>query len=169
MSLVRQNFHEQCETGINKQINLELYSSYVYLSMASYFARSDVALPGLHDYFKKSSDEEREHAMKLITYQNKRGGTVVFKDVKAPEQTTWATAKEAMSAALDLEKIVNTSLLELHGLASTHNDAHFEDFLESEFLPEQVESIKELADHITNLERVGEGLGVYMFDKHINE
>lgn len=60
-------------------------------------------------------------------------------------------------------------LLELHGIATTHNDANFEDFLETEFLQEQVDSIKEIADHVTNLERVGEGLGVYIFDKEFNE
>lgn len=41
------------------------------------------------------------------------------------------------------------------------------DFLETEYLQEQVDAIKEISDHITNLERVGEGLGVYMFDKNI--
>jgi ferritin heavy chain len=41
------------------------------------------------------------------------------------------------------------------------------DFLESEFLQEQIDAIKEIADHVTNLQRVGEGLGVYMFDKQL--
>lgn len=61
------------------------------------------------------------------------------------------------------------SLLRLHGLASEHNDANLQDFLESEYLQEQVDAIKEIADHVTNLERVGEGLGVYMFDKELRE
>lgn len=43
------------------------------------------------------------------------------------------------------------------------------DFLETEFLQEQVDAIKEIADHVTNLKRVGDGLGVYMFDKQLSE
>ena len=61
------------------------------------------------------------------------------------------------------------SLLEVHGVASNHKDANLCDFLETEFLHEQVESIKEIADHVTNLKRCGDGLGVYMFDKHLTE
>lgn len=61
------------------------------------------------------------------------------------------------------------SLLEVNGIAAGHNDANMCDFLENEFLQEQVDAIKEIAEHVTNLKRVGEGLGVYMFDKHLNE
>lgn len=43
------------------------------------------------------------------------------------------------------------------------------DFLESEFLKEQVDAIKEIGDHVTNLKRVGEGLGVFIYDKQLNE
>jgi len=43
------------------------------------------------------------------------------------------------------------------------------DFLETEFLQEQVDGIKQISDHVTNLERVGEGLGVFIFDKELNE
>lgn len=166
MSLVRQNFHEECEEALNKQINLELYASYVYLSMAYYFDRCDVALPGLHKYFKKASDEEREHAMNFLSYMNKRGGTIVFSPIENP-QNSWTSAKDAMSDALELEKKVNENLLNLHALASTHGDPNFLDFLETEYLQEQVDSIKEIADHLTNLQRVGEGLGVYVFDKEL--
>ncbi|KAH0549161.1 soma ferritin-like [Cotesia glomerata] len=169
MSLVRQNFNADCENALNKQINMELHASYVYLSMAFYFDKNDVALQGLHQYFKQASDEEREHAMKFMTYQNKRGGSIVLTDIKSPEKVEWGSAKDAMTAALELEKKVNSSLLELHDLASTHNDANLLDFLESEYLQEQVDAIKEIADHVTNLERVGEGLGVFMFDKSLKE
>lgn len=82
VSLARQNFHLDCEAAINKQINLELYSSYVYMSMATFFGRDDIALPGFHKYFKKSSDEERGHAEKFIKYQNMRGGRVVYSDIQ---------------------------------------------------------------------------------------
>ena len=169
MSLVRQNFHEECELALNKQINLELYASYVYLSMAYYFDRSDVALPGLQKFFKESSDDERGHAMKFMTYQNKRGGSINLTSIESPAKNDWLSAKDAMVEALDLEKKVNTSLLEMHALATRHNDPNFLDFLETEYLQEQVDSIKEIADHVTNLQRVGEGLGVYVFDKEFRD
>merc|ERR1712109_245222 len=73
-SRIRQNYKEDCEALVNKQINLELHASYVYMSMAYYFDRDDVAYSGFSSYFKKNSDEEREHGEKFIKYQNKRGG-----------------------------------------------------------------------------------------------
>lgn len=70
-----------------------------------------------------------------------------------------------MQAALALEKFNNQSLLDLHKVAAQHQDAHMCDFLEDQYLRQQVEDIKELGDYITNLKRVGPGLGEYMFDK----
>ena len=52
MSLVRQNYPEDCEASLNKHINLSLHASYVYLSMAYHFDRDDVALKGFSEYFK---------------------------------------------------------------------------------------------------------------------
>uniref|UniRef100_K1QAG9 Ferritin n=1 Tax=Magallana gigas TaxID=29159 RepID=K1QAG9_MAGGI len=254
----RQNFHEESEAGINRQINMELYASYTYQSMALYFDRDDVALPGFHKFFKHSSDEEREHAEKLMKYQNKRGGRIVLQDIKKPDRDEWGTGLDAMQIALQLEKSVNQSLLDLHKLADGHRDAqalyfdrddvalpgfhkffkhssdeereHAEklmkyqnkrggrivlqdikkpdrdewgtgldamqialqleksvnqslldlhkladghrdaqmcDFIESEFLEEQVNAIKEISDHVTQLKRVGAGLGEYEYDKQL--
>nr|CAX71539.1 ferritin, heavy polypeptide 1 [Schistosoma japonicum] len=72
MSLCRQNYHEECEAGINKQINMELYASYVYMTMAFHFHRDDVALNGFYKFFLNESEEERQHAIKLMTYQYAR-------------------------------------------------------------------------------------------------
>merc|ERR1712062_286242 len=126
MSKIRQNYHEDCEALINKQFNMEFYASYVYLSMSSFFNRDDQALHGFADHFKKESNEERAHGMKLMEYQTKRGGRVVFQDIAKPTTMDWGSPLEAMEAALELEKTVNQSLL---------------DFLESEYLSEQVEGI----------------------------
>nr|ACD12026.1 hypothetical protein [Isometrus maculatus] len=166
---VRQNFEKDCEIGINKQINMELYASYVYLSIAYYFERDDVALPGCYKFFKKCSDEEREHAEKFMKYQNKRGGRIVLQDIKKPVADEWGSALEAMKVALELEKTVNQALLDLHKIASRCNDPQMCDFLETEYLQEQVDAIKQLGDYITNLKRVGKGLGEYMFDKETLE
>merc|ERR1719147_693244 len=133
--------------------------------MSLYFDRDDVALPGFSKFFSKSSTEEREHAEKFMKYQNKRGGRIVLQDIKKPERDEWGSALDAMQVALSLEKSVNQSLLDLHKVAGNHNDAQMCDFLESEYLEEQVSAIKEISDHITQLKRVGSGLGEYMYDK----
>merc|ERR1712109_418741 len=100
MSKIRQNYHEDCEALISKQINMEFYASYVYLSMSSFFNRDDQALHGFADHFKKESNEERAHGMKLMEYQT--------------TTMDWGSPLEAMEAALELEKTVNQSLLDIH-------------------------------------------------------
>ena len=133
--------------------------------MAYHFDRDDIALEGFHKYFKHQSDEEREHAEKLMKYQNMRGGRIVLHDVKAPTSMEWNTHIHALEDALALEKKVNQSLLDLHKVSSSHDDAHLCDYLESEFLDEQVKSINEISKLITNAKRCGADLGVYQFDK----
>lgn len=145
---------------------MELYASYVYLALAYNFDRHDIALKGFHEFFKQNSHEELEHAQKLMKYMNDRGGSIMLEPIKAPGKFNYKTGLEAMEAALQLERDVNESLIRLHSLASELNDAHLTDFIEGEFLDEQVQSIKLIGDHITNLNRVGAGLGEYQFDKH---
>ncbi|XP_006886085.1 PREDICTED: ferritin, mitochondrial-like [Elephantulus edwardii] len=168
-SRVRQNFHPDAEAAINRQINLELYASYVYLSMAYYFSRYDVALNNFSRYFLNLSREETEHAEKLMHLQNQRGGRICLQDIKKPDHDDWENGLKAMECALSLEKNVNQSLLELHALASDKSDPHLCDFLETNYLNEQVKSIKELSDYIHNLVKMGapdSGLAEYLFDKH---
>uniref|UniRef100_A0A8C6NMH1 Ferritin n=3 Tax=Nothobranchius TaxID=28779 RepID=A0A8C6NMH1_NOTFU len=171
-STVRQNYHRDCEAAINKMVNLELFASYTYTSMAFYFSRDDVALAGFAHFFKENSDEEREHAEKLLSFQNKRGGRIVLQDVKKPERNEWGSGLEAMQCALQLEKNVNQALLDLHKMASDRQDPHLCDFLESHYLNEQVEAIKKLGDHITNLTKMDANtskMAEYLFDKHTLE
>uniref|UniRef100_A0A2K5PWV9 Ferritin n=1 Tax=Cebus imitator TaxID=2715852 RepID=A0A2K5PWV9_CEBIM len=114
-SQVRQNYHQDSEAAINRQINLELYASYVYLSISYYFDRDDVALKNFAKYFLHQSHEEREHAqklMKLVHY-------------------IW-------------KKNMHQALLKLHKLTTDKNDPHLCDFIETHYLNEQVKSIKEL-------------------------
>ncbi|XP_067876031.1 ferritin heavy chain-like [Heterodontus francisci] len=118
-SQVCQNYHKDCEDAVNKQINLELYSSYVYLSMKT-------------------------------------------------EQDEWSNGLEAMQRALQMEKDVNQSLLDLHKLSTGNTDPHLSDFLETHYSDEQVKMIKKFGDHITNLKRLGapeNSMGEYLFDK----
>jgi ferritin heavy chain len=166
-SNIRQNYHEECEALINKQINMEMYASYVYLSMASYFSRDDQALMGFAKFFRKSSNEERDHSIMFMDYQNLRGGKCVFQDIAKPTPSEWGSPLEAVMAALELEKKVNQSILDLHAAASKRNDPHLNDYLESNFLNEQVDAIKELSDLITKMKRAGDGLGLHLMDKEM--
>merc|ERR1712200_266377 len=166
-SKIRQNFHEDSEALINKQINMEFYASYVYLSMSPWFNRDDQALHGFAGHFKTESGEERAHGMKLMEYQTKRGGRVVFQDIAKPTTMEWGTPLEAMEAALELEKTVNQSLLDIHKGAGDKGDGHLCDFLESEYLSEQVEGIKAVGDLIPKMKRAGDGLGLHIIDKEM--
>ncbi|XP_018428621.1 PREDICTED: ferritin, middle subunit-like [Nanorana parkeri] len=86
-----------------------------------------------------------------------------------PERDEWGNTLDAMQAALQLEKTVNHALLDLHKLATDKVDPHLCDFLESQYLEEQVKDIKRFGDYITNLKRLGvpqNGMGEYLFDKH---
>merc|ERR1712223_1774977 len=167
MSKIKQNFHSDSEALINKQINMELYASYVYLSMSAYFARDDIALMGFSERFRDASKEEKEHAENLIDYQNMRGGRVVFREVAKPTCDEWGTALEAIEASLELEKTVNESLLNMHKMADSHGDAQMTDYLEGTYLKEQVEAIKEIADLVTKMKRAGDGLGLHIIDKEL--
>ena len=72
----RQNWSKQCEEQSNKHIVEEYKASLSYHSISNYFNRDDVGLNKLVDYFNQASLEEREHADKLMKYQNMRGGIV---------------------------------------------------------------------------------------------
>merc|ERR1712002_1400042 len=166
-SKVKQNYHPDSEALINKQINMELYASYVYLSMSAYFARDDIALHGLSKRFRAASSEEKEHAEKLIDYQTMRGGRVTFREIAKPSSNDWGTALEAALASLELEKTVTEALNALHKVADENHDGQLTDFIEGEYLKEQVEAIKEIADLVTKMKRAGDGLGLHVIDKEL--
>merc|ERR1712172_236614 len=88
VSKIRQNYHEDCEALINKQINMEFYASYVYLSMSSWFNRDDQALHGFAGHFKTESGEERAHGMKLMEYQTR--GAEELSSRTSPSQQPWS-------------------------------------------------------------------------------
>ncbi|XP_044134133.1 ferritin light chain, oocyte isoform-like [Bufo gargarizans] len=167
-SQIRQNYHQDSEAGVNRIVNLELQASYMYLSLGFYFDRDDVALAKFSKFFREQSEEKREQAEKFMKFQNKRGGRVVLQDIKKPEADEWGNGTSSMEYALKLEKGVNLALMELHKIATDHADPHMCDFLEREYLDEEVKLIKKLGDHITNLKRVKAaevGMGEYLFDK----
>merc|ERR1712107_239748 len=88
VSKIRQNYHEDCEALINKQINMEFYASYVYLSMSSYFSRDDQALPGFASHFAKEAEEERGYGMKLMAYRAREGAGMSSRT--SPSRSLWS-------------------------------------------------------------------------------
>ena len=101
-----------------------------------------------------------------MQHQNNRGGKVLLKPVPKPENDEWGTGLDAMNAALKLEREVNDALLKLHKVSDQHEDYQTSDFIEGNFLHEQVDAIKELTGHICNLHRVGKtGHGEYHFER----
>ncbi|CAM8949427.1 unnamed protein product [Rhodiola kirilowii] len=168
-SLARQRYTDEVESAINEQINVEYNVSYVYHALYAYFDRDNVALKGLAKFFKESSDEEREHAEKLMEYQNKRGGKVKLNSIVMPlsefDHPEKGDALYAMELALSLEKLVNEKLLHLHSIAERNNDVQLTDFVEGEYLSEQVDAIKKISEYVAQLRRVGKGHGVWHFDQ----
>nr|ABV60416.1 ferritin [Triticum aestivum] len=172
-SLARQKFVDECEAAINEQINVEYNASYAYHSLYAYFDRDNVALKGFAKFSRESSDEEREHAEMLMEYQNRRGGRVSLQSIVTPltefDHSEKGDALYAMELALALEKLVNEKLHNLHSVATRCNDPQLSDFVESQFLQEQVVAVKKISKYVTQLMRIGKGHGVWHFDRMLLE
>jgi ferritin heavy chain len=170
----RDNWDKKCEDAVNNQINLEFWASYQYHLMWSYFDRSTVGLNNIADFFKKSSDEEREHAHKLMKYQNLRGGIVKFSDIKKVsleylgKQDSEYTLEDVITSfkkAMDMEQTVYESLLTLHHTGEECQDPQFTDFIEGAYLKEQIYAQNELAKYVSQLQRIGtDGHGIWNFN-----
>ncbi|KAG2328851.1 hypothetical protein Bca4012_021523 [Brassica carinata] len=173
LSLARHLYSPECEAAVNEQINVEYNVSYVYHALYAYFDRDNVALKGLAKFFKDSSVEERDHAEMLMEYQNKRGGRVKLQPMVMPQSefdhAEKGDALYAMELALSLEKLVNEKLLNVHSVASKNDDVQLADFIESEFLNEQVEAIKKISEYVAQLRRLGKGHGTWHFDQELLE
>merc|ERR1712076_171708 len=167
-SQIRQNYHEECEALVNKQANMQLYTSYVYLSMSAYFHRDDLALPGFADFFRRVSEQERLHGATLMRYQTMRGGRVALQDITKPTPVEWGTPVQAMVTVLDLERKVNQSLLELQTAAMAKADFHLAHFIQETFLNTHVNRIKLVGDLVSQIKRAGDGLGIHVVDNDIS-
>ena len=151
----RQNWSLECEEALNTQIIAEYEASLAYHYLANYFNRDDVGLKKLVEYYNKASLEEREHADKFMEYQNMRGGVVKLTnlcvidiDLQKPNDIL-----DSFRLALRLEKSINEKLLGLHKTAEESGDPQFSDYIEGNYLNEQVEAISEISKIISVLER----------------
>ena len=155
---------------VNKQIDLESKASYSYHYLFSFFDRDTVGLKNIANFFEKCSIEEREHAHKFMEYQNKRGGVVSFGGVSKPNinlENNNLVVLESFKIAYALEEEVYNHLLKLHKMGDKCNDPQFCDFIESEYLEEQITAMNEIKVYISQLERIGDnGHGVWNFNEN---
>ena len=153
---------------VNSHANLELHASFQCLAVAFYLDRDDVALTHFSCFFLLHSHEHNKRAESLMFLQNQRGGHVSFQNIRKPETQEWESGLKAMQDALNVEEHINQSLLDLHQLATEKHDPHLCHFLETGYLDQQAEFIKELASHVSILSKMGspeDGLAEYLFDK----
>jgi ferritin len=154
------------QKAINEQINKELYSSYLYLSMAAYFENKN--LPGFAKWLYVQEDEERGHGMKFFKYLLERGGTVNLAPIAGPE-TNWKTNLDVFKQVQEHEAAVTASINALYELALNEKDYPTQILLQW-FITEQVEEEKNAGDIVHQLELIdAHGTAVLMLDKQLGK
>jgi len=152
------------QDAMNEQINKELFSAYLYLSMAAYF--EDKNLPGFGHWMRVQADEEREHAMKFYDFILERGGKVLLKAIDAPK-TEWTSSLEVAEEVAAHEAKVTASIYALYELALKEKDYPAQVMLQW-FINEQVEEEKNAAEIVANLKLIEErGTAVLMLDHRL--
>ncbi|KZC04383.1 Ferritin, heavy subunit, partial [Dufourea novaeangliae] len=163
-------FHEETEAILNAQINAELKAFYYYLSMAAYFGRADVALPGCESFFMQMHHEEHEHALRFVNYVKMRGGCVNLCNVKQPTDQDWKCPLHAFKTALELEIEVSDKLVAVNVVAEKHGDLNASDFIVTGFMEDQMKSVNEMGRFVAVLSGIGDqALSRFMFDKDLLE
>ncbi|MDD3789034.1 MAG: ferritin, partial [Petrimonas sp.] len=110
---------KKLETAINKQINAEYWSAYLYLSMSNHFAAE--GLQGMANWFKIQFKEEQDHALKFINYVISKGNRVELLPIEKVE-TKWDSILAAFKDTLAHEKVVTSRIHELVALAREEKD-----------------------------------------------
>ena len=139
--------NQKIEDAFNKQLNAELFSAYLYVSMSAYFEAN--TLRGMANWMRVQAQEEVQHAMKFYDFINERGGRVLLTKLDGPE-TDWASPLAAFEHACTHEAKVTQLINELVDLAIREKDHAANAFLQW-FVTEQVEeesSAKEVADKL---------------------
>jgi ferritin len=154
------------QDAINDQINKELYSSYLYLSMAAYL--EDQNLKGFAHWMRVQEGEEREHAMKFYDFLMDRGGQVALKAIDAPP-TQWKSNLELFKEVAAHEAKVTASINALYELAVKEKDYPAQVLLQW-YINEQVEEEKNAAEIVAQLEMVeARGTAVLMLDHRLSK
>jgi len=157
------NFDNKMQTAINKQINAELFSAYLYLSMAAYFETQN--LHGMASWMKKQSNEEMGHAMKFFAYVNDRGGQVVLDTIAKPE-SSWKNAHHVFETAYKHEQLVSSLIYGLTELAEQLKD-HATTAMLKWFIDEQVEEENTARTTTEQLALIGDSKGALFQLDHI--
>ncbi|MBN1549679.1 ferritin [Candidatus Babeliales bacterium] len=151
----------QMQDALNKQINAELHSSYIYLAMAAYCAQA--GLMGMAHWLKLQAKEEVGHAMKIFQYVIDRGGNVALSKIDVPKGS-WASPLDVFEAAYKHECYVSSLIDGLVADARTHNDIATENFLQW-FVAEQVEEEASAQEVVDKLELATNGAALLVIDQ----
>jgi ferritin len=155
---------EKMQDAINGQLNAELYSSYLYLSMNAYF--KSINLDGFANWMTNQVQEELTHAMKFYDFINQRGGRVNLVQIEAPT-TQWNSPLAVFEATLEHEQKVTSLINELVELALAEHDHATNIFLQW-FVSEQVEEEESVTGVLEQLKLMGEAKGgLFMIDREL--
>jgi ferritin len=154
------------QDAINKQINKELFSSYLYLSMVAYFEDND--LPGVAHWLRLQSNEEIEHGMKFFNFLVERGGKVKLGALEEPK-AEWKSSMNAFEEVLKHEQFITASINTLYDLALAEKDYPTQVLLQW-FINEQVEEEANANEIISKLKMIeNKGTAVLMLDKELGK
>lgn len=154
------------QDALNEQINKELYSAYLYLSMSAYF--ESLNLPGSAKWMRAQHDEEHLHANKFFDYVNDRDGRVQLKAIAQP-QVEWASPVAAWEGVLEHEQKVTQSIHDLYALAVKENDYATQSLLKW-FIDEQVEEEKNATLMVERFRQAGSNAAsLLLFDGHFTK
>lgn len=155
---------EKMQSAINKQINAELYSSYLYLSMSAYFSSENLA--GFANWMRVQAQEELMHAMKFFDFINERGGKVTVEKIDQPA-VKWENPKAVFQNVLDHEIHVTKLINDLVNLAIEEKDHASNIFLQW-FITEQIEEEASAEEVLTKLKMIGtDATALYMLDNEL--
>jgi len=135
------------QKAFNEQLKNELYSAYLYLSMAAYF--DSINLGGFSSWMKLQAREEWFHAMKFFDFLNDRGSRVVFQAIDKPP-VEFSSPKDVFEKVLAHEKKVTALIHKLYRLSDESKDNASSIFLQW-FITEQVEEEKSASDILAQL------------------
>ena len=152
------------QDALNEQINAEIWSAYLYLSMSAYF--EDQNLPGFANWMKTQWQEEISHSIKMFDYINERGGRVLLKPI-AEVKTEWNNAIEVFTETLEHERLVSSLINKLVDIAISESDHATNNMLQW-FVAEQVEEEATAESLLEQLKMIdGFGHGMLMLDREL--
>ncbi len=152
---------ESVEKALNEQINAELYSAYLYQSMAAYFENKSLA--GFASWMDLQVEEEQAHARKIYDFVNERGGRVIFEGIEKPK-SDWDSNLEVFEDSLEHEEKVTAMINDLVSLAEEEKDYATHSFLQW-FVDEQVEEEDTFGEIVDKLRLVGDSTqSLFMLD-----